>query len=368
VDNLTHTMFGATLARTPLGRAGRGATVALIIASNAPDIDFIAAAGGASKYLQWHRGVTHGPLGITGLAVLTASLIVAARRLNPKWRHPDDAPFAMLVAVSFVGTLVHVLMDLPTSYGTRLLSPFSWRWFSVDWMPIVDVYLVVLLAAGLFFGRASASARRRNAAIVLAFTAAIYGVRAAAHRQALDVAPRLYGPTLPPRCDPRPEPPTWVESWPKPKTTPSLPQTGQRCLVELAAVPTFTSPFDWRIVAQMSNAFELREVNVLDNRLREANDESNGSWRRAIRYPNVWTPAVQQAAATDVGRAFLGFSRFPAARTATDASGSATVRFTDVRFVLGPGIADQPAPPVQIFTATIRLDAQGRIVSERLGR
>lgn len=365
MDNLTHTMFGATLARTPLGRAGRGATAALIIASNAPDVDFVAAAGGASKYLEWHRGITHGPLGMTGLAVLTASLIVAARRLNPKWRHPDDAPFGMLVAVSFVGVLVHVLMDLPTSYGTRLLSPFSWRWFAVDWMPIVDVYLTVLLAAGLFFGRASPAARRRNAAIVLAFTAAIYGVRAAAHRQALDLAPRLYGPTLPPRCDARPEPTTWVDSWPK--TTLPLPQTGQRCLVELAAFPTFASPFDWRIVAQMSNAFELREINVLDNSLRETNPQSNGSWRRAIRYPNVWTPAVQQAAATGLGRMFLGFSRFPAARAATDASGSATVRFTDVRFVLGPAVADQPAPPVQLFTATIKLDAEGRIVFARLG-
>src|SRR6516165_4535671 len=124
----------------------------------------------------------------------------------------------------------------------------------------------------------------------------------------------------------------------------------------------------WWSFAQMSNAFELREINVLDNSLRETNPQSNGSWRRAIRYPNVWTPAVQQAAATGLGRMFLGFSRFPAARAATDASGSTTVRFTDVRFVLGPAVADQPAPPVQLFTATIRLDAQGRIVSERLGR
>jgi kynurenine formamidase len=39
MDNLTHTLFAVTLARTPLGRAGRGATAALILASNAPDID-----------------------------------------------------------------------------------------------------------------------------------------------------------------------------------------------------------------------------------------------------------------------------------------------------------------------------------------
>src|SRR5439155_901900 len=63
MDNLTHTLFGLTLARTPLGRVGRGTTVALVLAANVPDIDFVAAAGGPMKYLEWHRGPTHGALG-----------------------------------------------------------------------------------------------------------------------------------------------------------------------------------------------------------------------------------------------------------------------------------------------------------------
>ena len=36
-----------------------------------------------------------------------------------------------------IAVLLHVLMDLPTSYGTRVLSPFDWRCL-VDWMPIID--------------------------------------------------------------------------------------------------------------------------------------------------------------------------------------------------------------------------------------
>ena len=32
MDNLTHTLFGLTLSRTPLGRAGRGVTTALVLA------------------------------------------------------------------------------------------------------------------------------------------------------------------------------------------------------------------------------------------------------------------------------------------------------------------------------------------------
>ena len=53
----------------------------------------------------------------------------------------------MLVAISIIGVLLHVLMDLPTSYGTRVLSSFSWRWFAVDWMPIIDVSLLILLSS-----------------------------------------------------------------------------------------------------------------------------------------------------------------------------------------------------------------------------
>jgi len=81
LDNVTHTLFGATLARTPLARAGRGTTAALLLASNAPDIDIVAALGGGSiKYLEWHRGPTHGPLGVVVLAVVTAAIVSVGRR------------------------------------------------------------------------------------------------------------------------------------------------------------------------------------------------------------------------------------------------------------------------------------------------
>src|SRR5204863_1300405 len=154
LDNVTHTLFAATLARTPLARAGRGTTAALVLASNAPDIDIIATAGGPVKYLEWHRGPTHGPLGVVGLAIVTAGLVWIGRGILDRRRARKAAPapaggaaqvdasFGMLVAVSLVGALLHVLMDLPTSYGTRILSPFDWHWFAVDWLPIVEVYLL----------------------------------------------------------------------------------------------------------------------------------------------------------------------------------------------------------------------------------
>jgi len=377
LDNLTHTLVGATLARTRLARAGRGTTAALLLASNAPDVDIVAAAGGAAKYLEWHRGPTHGPLGVIGLGVATAAIVWAGHRLHDARRGERDreasaragaaqpaASFATLVGVSVIGVLIHVLMDLPTSYGTRLLSPFVWRWYAYDWMPIIDIYLLMVLVAALF-GRATEAQRRGKAAIVLVLMAANYGLRAAAHRQALDVAPRLFGPTLPAPCDP-PAPPSRIDSWPR--TTPSPPPPGRRCLVEIAAMPTFASPFSWRIIARMSNAYEIHDIDLLDSRFRNPEAGSDAPWRLTLRYPNVWTPQVERAATTHIAQVFLGFSRFPAARSAADPHGATTVRWSDMRFAGGIAGLEQPTRSVNPFTVVVRLAPDGRVIEERILR
>ena len=42
----------------------------------------------------------------------------------------------------------HLLLDLATSYGTQILSPFSRRRFTLDWIFIIDPYFTALLLAG----------------------------------------------------------------------------------------------------------------------------------------------------------------------------------------------------------------------------
>jgi inner membrane protein len=366
MDNLTHTLFGLTLARTPLGRSGRGVTTALVLASNAPDIDFVVGARGAASYLQWHRGPTHGLLGVVALGALVALLVHGGQRIFGRPRRDDDpaAPLPMLLAASFIGVVCHILMDFPTSYGTRLLSPFDWHWFATDLMPIVDVYLIIILVAGLLFGSVSAAARRRNAAIVLVLMAANYSVRAVARYQAISLAPRIFGPTWPQRCDGGThDDRALVSVWPR--QTAATPSAGSRCLVEVAAMPTFFSPFRWKLIAQMSNAYELHDIDVLDGRLRRPAESGEAPWRIAVRYPNVWTPAVHAAATERIPQIFLGFSRFPAARSFADPrTGETTVRWNDMRFATGLNV-DQRAR--ELFTATVRLSSDGRVIEQKLG-
>ena len=183
----------------------------------------------------------------------------------------------MLAAVAMIGVLLHVLMDFPTTYGTRLLSPFDWHWFGADWVPIVDIYLLMMLAAGLWFGRTSPAARRRNAAIVLTLMAANYGVRATAHHRALALVPQLFGPTLPPPCQTPAPNLGLIDEWPIPAASAAAPPTGRRCLVEAAAMPSFISPFQWRIILHVSNAYEVRDVNLLDDGLPQRRRRNRGA-------------------------------------------------------------------------------------------
>ena len=373
MDNVTHTLFGLTLARTPLGRAGRGTTTALVLASNAPDIDVMSLARGGASYMHWHRGPTHGPLGIVALGFVSAAIAWAwdARPTNTPARAPGgrDPGFAMLWIVAMVGVALHIAMDLPTSYGTRFLSPFDWHWYAFDWLPIIDIYLLIALATGLFVGRQSAAARRRNASLALVLVAANYGLRAASHHEAIALAPRVFGPTLPPRCADAPAASAVLDRWPRANPEPRIPNPGaRRCLVEIAAVPTFLSPFDWRIIAQASNSYDLQDVSLTDARFRTPASPTEVLWRETVRYPNVWTPAAMRAAESPLARIFLGFSRFPAARTSTEPSGITTVRFLDMRFAAGLVSLEQPVRRPQPFSAAIRLSADGRIVGESLGR
>lgn len=370
MDNLTHSLFGLTLARTPLSRAGRGATAALFLASNAPDVDVVVTLGGAAKYLEFHRGPTHGPLGVVGLAAVVAGLVWLGRE---RWDTNSDEPRASLLtlwALSMVGIVGHILMDLPTAYGTRPLSPFAWTWFSVDWMPIVDVYLLAILGGALWFARGPKGdartlvRRRRNAAIALTLMAVNYGVRGASHHTAVAKAPNAFGSRLPEWCDASVRPGWGLEHWPRPEAAAAHTAGSARCLVELAAMPDFISPFRWRLIAQLSNAYEVRDIDLLTGR--GLSGESLATRVLSLRVPNQWTPAVTAAARTPIAHMFLGFSRFPAARSLVAEDGTTTVRWSDLRFVQGD--LDDPRQFRRgLFAATVVLGPDGTVLAAQLG-
>jgi membrane-bound metal-dependent hydrolase YbcI (DUF457 family) len=371
MDNLTHSLVALTLGRTPLGRAGRGTTAALLLASNAPDIDYLSLAhGGVLSSMKWHRGFTHGPIGIVALAVVTAAAVSFGRRMidqrstrSPRKAPPAaDASFGMLFATALVALILHVLMDLATSYGTRVFSPFDSHWFGLDWMPIVDLWLLVILGAGLIAGTLSPESRRRTTAVALMLAVGDYALHAVEHRRALAYDTAHFARLMPGSCTPGTAP-IAARSWPAARVEPS---PSEPCLLEVAALPTILSPFRWRTVARLSNAYEIREIDLLESDLAAIRGPMEGESLVTIHYPNRSTPETALAAATPTAQIFLAFSRFPAARTSTDSSGIATVRWTDVRFIGGLLSLTGERRPTP-FGVTVRLSRDGTILEQRAG-
>jgi membrane-bound metal-dependent hydrolase YbcI (DUF457 family) len=370
LDNLTHTLFGATLARAAFARRGRGTAAALLLASNAPDIDVVTALDGALSYLAWHRGPTHGPLGVVGLGALVAAIVWAAQRTVDRAHRHQHAALGTLVTASVAGVLCHVMMDLPTSYGTRLLSPFDWHWYALDLMPIVDVYLLVVLAVGLIVAGRTDRGRRRQAVVALALMTLNYGVRALAHERAIGSATRALKLRLPDPC-PDAVMPSLLDWWPREEPTMRRERAVRRCLVEVAAVPTLLSPFRWHTIARLSDSYQTLDLNLLDPPLDPAqdhgSDDLDAPWRRLRRYPDQWTPAVLHAAQGRLGRIFLDFSRFPATSSVLGAEDQTLVSWTDLRFAEGSGPRPLSERRNSFFSAVVVVDRSGGVLTEGLG-
>lgn len=261
---------------------------------------------------------------------------------------------------SAFGVLCHVLMDLPTSYGTRPLSPFSWTWYTLDWMPIVDVYLIAILTAGLAFGSSRQSRRRRSAAVALALMAVNYGVRAAAHHSALAVAepPGAFARQW---CAQAIRPGGGLERWPLPSAIHAQQGSSEPCLIELVAIPDFLSPWKWRVIARTPADYRTADLNLAALLRGESAELS-----RVDLAPNEWDSRVRSAAATESAQVFLGFSRLPAVRTSTDADGVTRVRWIDLRFMRHD--QDDRVPLRRsLFGATVLLDAANKPLADRLG-
>jgi membrane-bound metal-dependent hydrolase YbcI (DUF457 family) len=327
VDNLTHSLFGWTLARAGLGRRVPYATATLILASNAPDADVaVAVVAGGVEYLAAHRGPTHGPLGVAGLGLCVAGLVWTWARWRDARREPGAAAapagsFRRWWGLATIGVAGHVAMDLPTVYGTRLLSPFSATWFAVDWMPIIDVYLWLALIAMLVAGRVTG--RRQRAAVAgLALLVVDYAARAGLHQRALHHGAAFDAHGVQAPCA---SAPTLVAH----RGAVEGEASGAPACVAAAALPTFVSPFTWRIVRQSAAGYEISDRSVLDLAATPA----------FVQITTDQGPDVDRARATRAGQVYFDFARFPIARVAPP-PGPPAVRLYDARFIGLPADGD----------------------------
>ena len=159
MDPVAHTLVGASLAKTRLGRLTPLATVTLLLAANAPDIDAIAMFLDRETSLHVRRGWTHGILAIAVLPVIITGLMVGLDRLRYIILKRNAEPVALkpLLLLSYLGVLSHPMLDWLNTYGIRLLMPFDDRWFYGDALFIVDPWIWLLASSAVVLAHTRAT-------------------------------------------------------------------------------------------------------------------------------------------------------------------------------------------------------------------
>lgn len=146
MDLLTHGIMGATLAQCGFQKSlGRKVLVWGALAAMLPDIDVLVEmfAGHVAGF-KYHRWITHslwfGPLIGSGFGYLL-------------WRLGNRRQSLCLWIFFFILTLItHPLLDLLTSFGTQLFSPFSDQRCSLDIISVVDLHYTGPLILALILG------------------------------------------------------------------------------------------------------------------------------------------------------------------------------------------------------------------------
>lgn len=195
MDTVTHALLGLAIGalRRPDGGPGTGRPLshtdkavlaAAVIGAELPDLDVVLMAGGPLNHIRYHRGFSHSLAASFVLAALTMLLV---RRRWPRARPWPVYLFAWLGVV--VG---HLLADWVTSFGTRLLLPFSNARLALDWMAEYEPLFVLPFVAALALAWRWPRLWRRLAAGALALGLAFVGYRAWAHGRVVAAVRQAY--------------------------------------------------------------------------------------------------------------------------------------------------------------------------------
>jgi inner membrane protein len=303
------------------------ATPMLLVSGLVADLDWITRLGGASVFLHGHRTATHSLIGTIAISISVATGFWAAGRKFPRLAIGMIPAQALCV----VGAGTHLVLDMLSDYGVKLLWPLSSRWYAWDVANSVDAWIIFFLLAGLLLpelfrliheeiGSKSKRHRGQRGAITgLILVALFIAGRGFAHQGAVTLLD-------------------------------SREYRGQAPLV-VAAFPKPSNPFVWRGVVETDNALFNVDVPV-GLGLAFDPDLANVHFKPE---PSI---ALDAAAASATGVEFLEYARFPIANIEPQGDGY-EVRFRDMRF--------ETEPPGSLnINAVISLNAQKRVIGERL--
>ena len=172
MDPLTHALTGAAIKQ--LGFKRKASFAVLLISSLAPDLDYVSRFWGADVFLRYHRGITHGVAALF-LVPLIIGIIFGYKK-----------GFLYFFFISLLGYGTHILMDLTTQYGTRVLSPLDWEQYSLDLVFIIDPYITIGLLLCVILGWKNKKRAPVIAAVTLVLMVSYFAGRYYLHDEARD--------------------------------------------------------------------------------------------------------------------------------------------------------------------------------------
>jgi len=276
--NSTHTLVGLSMARCGLERWAPRAVWTAVMAASLPDIDLVTQFNGAASYITYHRGITHT---IPGIIVLSLLLGLVMHWVSPGFRGH--------FAVALLVMITHPVLDFLNAYGIRPLLPLERRWIYGDVLFVVDPYIDLILAAGLFAAWRAPGKRKTAAAVGLALMLGYVAIRVElrnlAQRQLLSLTAELPG------------------------------------FVSSAVSPRMLNPFKWTGIVETKDDVFSADVDAFQGVGLEL-----ARFRKAVE-----SPPIAAARNTPGAAALLAFARFPVIQVQPTTFGY-RVEFIDFRF------------------------------------
>jgi membrane-bound metal-dependent hydrolase YbcI (DUF457 family) len=326
VDPLTHGLASFALKRGFFPKVPRPVLISMLLAGTLADLDWLSGLFGPSAYLHWNGGALHSIVG----AVVLALAVSLALRAYAKSRGVFLSG-ALWWAAPVCAALLHAGMDALLSSGVKLFWPLTSARVALDWAPSFDLWILVLLAAGIFLpelfrlvsdeiGAKSRKPRGQTGAIVaLTLIAGYFVLRGTMHADAaLLVVQRSYAG-----------------------------ESARRG----AAFPDSMSPFIWHAIVETESALHLVQV--------PTGPMANFDPESAVHLHKPEPSAILDAAQkTDAARQFLASARFPKATLQKEAEGF-SVELRDLKY-------DALGQTSRAVEAEINLDTVGQVTFAQL--
>ncbi len=314
MDNLTHGLLGLAVGAlrrpdTPGGPPSvtdKAVLLACVLAAELPDLDNLLPAENAVVHaLQAHRGLSHA-LVFTPVVALAAT---AGAKL--RFRAARTGPVLLFSLLSV--TFAHLLADLWTGWGTRVLLPFSDRRWTLDWTMVVDPWVTLPLLAGALWAWRRPAVWRRALLAGLTLSAAYLGLRVT------------------------------IQTTLGQRVTTALPAAER-----VQVFPAWLSLTTWRYVAVLPGEYVAGTAAL------------GGEPREERRWPRPTADALpEKLRALPTVREALAWARFPLVSTSPRPEGKLEVRIGDLRYHL------RGEPTLQFV---LELDSRGTLLDARLDR